>query len=85
MQSPAMHPVDEIYDWWMARPVADLRIFLSTGARRDNEAMTRHFRSLLEKKGYEVGYVEVDAGHDWENWRPLLDDVLLYFFAAAAP
>jgi hypothetical protein len=24
------------------------------------------------------------AGHDWSNWRPLIDDVLLFFYGEAA-
>lgn len=25
-------------------------------------------------------YVQTDAGHNWDNRRPLIDDVLLYFY-----
>lgn len=26
-------------------------------------------------------YLEVPFEHNWGNWKPLLDDVLLYFFS----
>ena len=25
-------------------------------------------------------FIEVDAGHNWRNWKPLIDDVLRYYF-----
>jgi enterochelin esterase-like enzyme len=33
----------------------------------------------LEEKGYPIRYMTNDGGHDWENWRPLLDDSLRAF------
>jgi enterochelin esterase-like enzyme len=29
-------------------------------------------------------YVQTDAGHNWGNWRPLVDDVLLYLYGETA-
>lgn len=40
------------------------------------------FRQILEVKGYDLSYVEVPFGHNWNNWAPLLDDVLVYYFGA---
>ena len=80
MQSPALHPIPDIHDLWRRMDKKDLHIFLSTGTRRDNESSTRKLHGILEDKGYEVDYVEVDAGHDWKNWKPLLDDVVKTFF-----
>jgi enterochelin esterase-like enzyme len=81
MQSPALHPVPSIYDSWLDREALPLRIFLSTGSANDNEASTRRLRDILRKKGYDLHYVEVPFGHEWKNWQPLLDDVLLFLFA----
>jgi hypothetical protein len=25
-------------------------------------------------------YVQTDEGHNWANWRPLIDDVFLYYY-----
>ena len=82
MQSPAMHPVPGLHDAYAEEAPLPLRIFLSTGTRGDNEASTRRLRDILEQKGYEMRYREVPQGHNWNNWRPLLDDVLTYFFTA---
>lgn len=80
MQSPAMHPVRGLFGAYEEAPKRDLRIFLSTGTFDDNEARTRRFKQILEAKGYMLGYVEVPHAHNWQNWKPLLDDVLLHFF-----
>jgi enterochelin esterase-like enzyme len=81
MQSPAMHPVPRLHDAYADETPLPLRIFLSTGTRGDNEASTRRLHQILESKGYDMRYREVPHGHNWGNWRPLLDDVLTYFFA----
>lgn len=81
MQSPAIHPIPDMHGLWRGLPKKDLKIFLSTGTQRDNEASTRQLHEILEGKGYDMEYIEVDAGHDWKNWKPLLDDVARTFFA----
>lgn len=70
--------VDELYQENDVKPV---RIFFSAGTRRDNTKAARRFHDTLESKGYDVTYVEVPFGHDWSNWGPLLDDLLVTFFA----
>ena len=80
MQSPALHPVPSIHNAYRESEALPLRIFLSTGTKRDNEASTRRLRDILRDKHYELEYVEVPEGHDWKNWGPLLDDVLRFFF-----
>lgn len=64
-------------------PRGALRIFLSVGKRNDNGREVHRFRRVLQDKGYDVTFREVDAGHDWSNWGPLLDDVLATFFGSA--
>lgn len=39
------------------------------------------FRHTRQDKGHDLTYKKVRRGHDWKNWVPLLDDVLLTFFA----
>jgi len=56
------------------------RIF-PPGTRKDNTNTSRAFHEVLERKGYDMTYIEVAHGHDWSNWQPLLDDVLLTFFS----
>ncbi|MEM1250018.1 MAG: alpha/beta hydrolase-fold protein [Acidobacteriota bacterium] len=81
MQSPAIHPIPDMHGLWRGLPKKDLKIFLSTGTQRDNEGSTRRLHEILENKGYDMEYIEVDAGHDWKNWKPLLDDVAVTFYA----
>jgi len=68
MQSPAYHPVP----------------FLSTGKPNDNTAATRKLRDVLKSKGYPMEYIEVREGHNWSNWKPLIDDVLRFFYEVEA-
>lgn len=80
MQSPALHPVPEIYKLYQKSEKAPVRIFLSTGTENDTEKSARALKSILEDKGYEMKYREVPEGHNWRNWNPLIDEALLYFF-----
>jgi enterochelin esterase-like enzyme len=80
IQSPANHPVPTLLQDYEDSPALPLRIFLSTGQPDDNTRANRRFRSVLQDKGYEMEYIEVREGHNWKNWQPLLDDVLLYFY-----
>ncbi len=80
MQSPAMHPVDDLFSRYRKAPKRDMKIFLSTGTKSDNEGRTRTLKGILQHKGYAIHYVEVPYGHNWNNWGPLLDDALIYFF-----
>ena len=80
MQSPATHPVRYIHQAYADSVRLPLRIFLSSGDHQDNEARTRAFRDILKDKGYPLQYVEVPFAHNWDNWGPLQDDLLLYFY-----
>ena len=82
MQSPAMHPVPSLFSAYQDSTRLPLKIFLSSGTKNDNEARTRRLKRILESKGYEMSYVEVPYGHEWANWKPLIDDVLRYYFGA---
>lgn len=82
MQSPAsgdhLDIVRELYEKMESLP---LKMFLSVGTKNDNLAATKRFRRVLESKGYDLTYTTVRKGHDWQNWGPLLDDVLVTFFS----
>jgi enterochelin esterase-like enzyme len=83
MQSPANHAVPNLLKAYEDLPPLPLRIFLSTGRPDDNTKANRRFHSILQSKGYELKYIEVSEGHNWDNWRPLLDDLLTYFYGKA--
>lgn len=80
MQSPAMHPVPELHDAYANYPKRPLKIFLSAGNENEITRRTKRLKEALEAKGYPVMYRKNREGHNWRNWRPLLDDILLYFF-----
>ena len=84
MQSPANHPVENLLPAYENEPTRPIKIFLSTGASRDNSADNRRFRKILKDKGYEMKYMQTDEGHNWDNWRPLIDDVLLFYYGKDA-
>lgn len=59
-----------------------LKLFMSTGVIYDTQTEARLMESTYFKgKGYDYSYVEVNESHSWGNWRALIDDVLIYFFA----
>jgi enterochelin esterase-like enzyme len=82
MHSPANHPVPGLLDVYEKLPTLPLRLFLSYGTPKDNTQANRRFRKLLQEKGYTLEYVERREGHNWDNWGPLIDDVLVYFYPA---
>ena len=81
MQSPANHPLPDLLPAFEESPLLPLKIFLSTGKPDDNTTANRKFYRVLKDKGYDMKYVEVRKGHNWKNWRPLLDDALRYFYS----
>jgi enterochelin esterase-like enzyme len=83
MQSPASADhVDVVRELYGQREVLPLKMFLSVGTKNDNLAAAKRFRRVLESKGYDLTFTTVREGHDWRNWGPLLDDVLVAFFSS---
>ncbi|TNE67923.1 MAG: esterase family protein [Alphaproteobacteria bacterium] len=81
MQSPANDQhVKILTGLYHQNPVQPIRIFMSVGTKKDNTTAGRRFMRELRKKGYPLTYIEVPFGHEWANWKPLIDDVLLTFF-----
>lgn len=82
MQSPAnAEHLKVLRRHYKDNQIEPLSFFFSVGTRNDNEAAARKFHRTLEQEGYDVNYIEVPYGHDWLNWQPLIDDMLLTFFA----
>ena len=81
MQSPAKsYLVRRLTDIYKKGPKLPLKIFLSHGRKGDSTRDNRSFKNALTEKGYDLTYKQSYQGHNWSNWRPLLDDVLLTFF-----
>lgn len=81
MHSPATHPVPNLLPAYEKAPRLPIRIFISIGDMYDNVLANRKFAGILEDKGYDMEFVQVRGEHDWDNWRPLIDDVLEFFFS----
>lgn len=81
MLSPAndqhLGVISKLYKRSNERP---LKVFLSGGKKNDNLKAIRKFKKVLVNEGHDINYHEVPFGHDWKNWRPLLDDLLMTFF-----
>lgn len=83
MHSPASgEHLKLLADMYSKQDKLPLRMYFSTGTKRDNTKEARKFHKVLTRKGYDVTYTEVPFGHNWDNWRPLVDDLLLTFFPA---
>lgn len=84
MQSPASGDhVDIVRALYQQEEALPLKVFLSVGTENDNLTAVKRFRRVLERKGYDLTYITVPQGHDWQNWGPLLDDILVTFFRNA--
>jgi len=80
MHSPASSEhLDVVNELYREKPRNSSAIFISHGGPQDNDAAARRFVQTLQEKGYPVRYLANDGGHDWDNWRPLLDDSLRAF------
>jgi enterochelin esterase-like enzyme len=81
-------PTYEIETGWLTRrfatgPKLALRFYLDVGRfdppdfRLDQTYENRHFRDVLQAKGYPVTYQEYNGGHDFLSWRGTLADGLI--------
>lgn len=81
MNSPANSKlVRFLRDWYQNAEKKHLKIYMSVGSDDDNRAAVRAFRKVLVQKGYELTFKQNNYGHNWNNWTPLLPDVLNTFF-----
>lgn len=85
MLSPANPQwLDHMAALYEAAPRNALQMYISVGTGQDNHASVRKFFRRLKQLGYTPSYREVARNHDWDNWRPLLDDVLRWFAAGSS-
>lgn len=82
MQSPGSGDhLEVVRDLYEKKEHLPLKMFLSVGSRNDNTGAIKKFKKTLERKGYDLTFIKVTGEHNWQNWGPLLDDVLITFFA----
>lgn len=84
MQSPAsgdhVEVVRKLYEEEEKLP---LKMYVSVGTINDNLKEVKRFKRTLEDKGYDLTYTRVRKGHDWDNWGPLLGEVLTTFYGVS--
>lgn len=81
MQSPASKKHLQIISSLYAKsPKLPIKIFLSSGNKNDNSAAIQKFYKVLSSKNYDINFKKNNKGHNWGNWRPLIDDMLITFF-----
>lgn len=80
IQSPAFRIRPQIYTLCnSAEPRA--KVFLTTGLIYDAAAESRRMKDTLQSKAYVFRYRENNESHSWGNWKGLIDDILVDFFA----
>lgn len=91
--SPDNYPEDQwLTTQFVKSPKLPVRFFLSIGLLESEQAFrgglvsmlhaNRHFRDVLQAKGYTIFYQEINSGHDPLNWQVTLADGLLALFGA---
>ncbi|NME71673.1 alpha/beta hydrolase-fold protein [Flammeovirga aprica] len=81
MQSPAFNPYYELFDHYKSKPLQDFKMYLGYGTGKDTESQDLPFIKIMQEKGYEILIDRVDgANHDWKQWEPQLNDILIYYF-----
>ncbi|MFN8373768.1 MAG: alpha/beta hydrolase-fold protein [Anaerolineae bacterium] len=83
INSPAFWVAPSIFQEYEDSERLPLNIFMTTGCPWDICEDARRMREIMELQGYPLRFIQVHEGHSWGNWRALLDDMLLYFFAHA--
>ena len=79
---------DEREGEWLIRQFAQterlpLKFYLDVGILEETDSTglfisNRHFRTVLQDKGYLFSYVEFLGGHDFVCWRGSIADGLIY-------
>ncbi|KXI30358.1 alpha/beta hydrolase [Paraglaciecola hydrolytica] len=73
--------VSVISDLYRKQDKLALKLFLSVGKINDSASSVRKFKQVLLNKNYDLTYKEVNFGHEWDNWRSVMNEMLLTFFA----
>jgi enterochelin esterase-like enzyme len=81
IQSPAFWSKPQIYSLCDAVSTSETRISMTSGIINDASESTRKMKTILEKNSCIYTYRETNEGHSWGNWRNLIDDILIDFFA----
>ena len=80
IQSPAFLFRPQIYKL-CDNPSQPIKISMTSGLINDASDASRKMKGILEKNACIYHYREVNDSHSWGNWRNLIDDILIDFFA----
>ena len=81
IQSPSFWSKPQIYSLCDAVANSETKISMTSGIINDASESTRKMKAILEKNSCIYTYRETNEGHSWGNWRNLIDDILIDFFA----
>ena len=81
IQSPSFYTQPQIYKICDSPESPKIKVSMTSGVIHDASAGTRKMKSILENNACVYFYKEVNEGHSWGNWRNLIDDILIDFFA----
>jgi enterochelin esterase family protein len=82
IQSPSFWFQPEIYSFCDNPDHPPVKTFMTAGLLNDTREGAEKMKTILDKNTCTFQYKEVNQGHSWGNWRDLIDDILIYFFAA---
>jgi enterochelin esterase-like enzyme len=81
IQSPAFWFRPEIYTVCDNAEAPPVKVYLTTGVIFDAKEGSEKMKNILEKNTCTFQFKEVNQGHSWGQWKDLIDDILIYFYA----
>lgn len=81
IQSPAFWYKPEIFSICDQKDKRPVKAFITTGSINDTKEGAEKMKTILQKNACTFQYKEVAQGHSWGNWKDLIDDIMIYFFA----
>ena len=81
IQSPAFWTRPQIYQLCSNPANPKMKISMTAGLINDASKESRKMKDILAASSCEYHYREVNDGQSWGNWRNLIDDILIDFFA----
>jgi enterochelin esterase-like enzyme len=81
IQSPSFYTQPKIYQICDSPESPKIRVSMTSGIINDASSGTRKMKTILENNACVYSYKEVNEGHSWGNFRNLIDDILIDFFA----
>jgi len=81
IQSPAFWSRPQIYSVCDNPNSPKIKVSMTSGLIHDTSEGSRKMKEILQNNACVYTYRETPEGHSWGNWRNLIDDILIDFFA----